>query len=162
MAFEKARSCHDAIAAILNHIRYKPKFVFDADIKGCFDTIDQEALLLRLHTYSTMRHMIRAGLRAGVLEGTDFSPTEAGTPQGGVVSPLLANIALHGMEEAAANVSHKKRDQPVLIRYADDVLIFHPSKELVEKATEAVTAWLKERGLVLSAQKTRITHPLTP
>ena len=118
--FRPGRSCHDAIAAILNHIRYKPKFVFDADIKGCFDNIDQEALLLRLHTYSSMRHMIKAWLRAGVLEGADFSPTEAGTPQGGVVSPLLANIALHGMEEVAARVSHKKREQPVLIRCADD------------------------------------------
>jgi RNA-directed DNA polymerase len=66
------------------------------------------------------------------------------------------------MEDVAARVSHKKRDQPVLIRYADDFLIFHPSKEILDKATEAVTAWLKERGLVLSAQKTRITHTLTP
>jgi RNA-directed DNA polymerase len=120
--FRPGRSCHDAIAAILNHIRYKPKFVFDADIKGCFDTINQEALLLRLHTYSAMRHMIKAWLKAGVLEGADFSPTEAGTPQGGVVSPLLANVALHGIEEVAASVCRKKREQPVLIRYADDFL----------------------------------------
>jgi RNA-directed DNA polymerase len=160
--FRPGRSCQDAIAAILNHIRYKPKFVLDADIKGCFDNISQEALLLRLHTYSAMRHMIKAWLKAGVLEGGDFSPTEAGTPQGGVVSPLLANIALHGMEEVAASVCRKKREQPVLIRYADDFLIFHPSKEILDKATDAVTAWLKDRGLVLSAQKTRITHTLTP
>src|SRR5215470_8830940 len=85
--FRPGRSCHDAIAAILNHIRYKPKFVLDADIKGCFDNINQEALLLKLHTYSAMRHLIRAWLKAGVLEGTDFSPTETGTPQGGVVTP---------------------------------------------------------------------------
>src|SRR6266849_1214492 len=109
--FRPGRSCHDAIGAILNHIRYKPKFVFDADIKGCFDHINQEALLRRLHTYSAMRHMIRAWLKAGVREGADFSPTEAGTPQGGVVSPLLANIALHGIEEVAASVCRKKREQ---------------------------------------------------
>jgi RNA-directed DNA polymerase len=75
---------------------------------------------------------------------------------------LLANIALHGMEEVAARVSHKKREQPVLIRYADDFLIFHPNKELLDKATEVVTTWLKDRGLVLSAQKTRSSHTLTP
>src|SRR6266581_9600509 len=93
-----------------------------------FDNINQEALLLRLHTYSAMRCLIKAWLKAGVLEGTDFSPTEAGTPQGGVVSPLLANIALHGIEEVAASVCRKKREQPVLLRYSDDFLIFHPGQ----------------------------------
>jgi RNA-directed DNA polymerase len=91
--FRPGRSCHDAIAAILNHIRYKPKFVLDADIKGCFDNINQDALLKKLKTYSAMKHMIKAWLKAGVMEGVEFSPTEAGTPQGGVVSPLLANSA---------------------------------------------------------------------
>jgi RNA-directed DNA polymerase len=160
--FRPGRSCHDAMAAILNHIRYKPKFVLDADIKGCFDHINQEALVLKLRTYSTMRHMIKAWLKAGVLEGVEFSPTEAGTPQGGVVSPLLANIALHGLEEVAAKVCHKKREQPVLIRYADDFLIFHPEKDMLEKATEAVTSWLKDMGLSLSPKKTRVTHTLHP
>src|SRR5258708_5232635 len=150
------------MAAILNHIRYKQKFVLDEDIKGCFDHINQEALVLKLRTYSTMRHMIKAWLKGGVLEGVEFSPTEAGTPQGGVVSPLLANIALHGLEEVAAKVCHKKREQPVLIRYADDFLIFHPEKDMLEKATEAVTSWLKDMGLSLSPKKTRVTHTLHP
>src|SRR5215469_8382927 len=91
--FRPGRSCWDAIAAIFDHIRYKPKFVLDADIKGCFDNINQEALLLKLQTSSTLRWVIKSWLKAGVLEGEIFSPTEAGTPQGGVVSPLLANIA---------------------------------------------------------------------
>lgn len=156
--FRPGRSCHDAIAAILNHIRYKPKFVFDADIRGCFDNINQEALLQKLHTYSAMRQMIKAWLKAGVLDGVDFSPTETGTPQGGVVSPVVANIALHGIEEVVAAVCRKKREQPVLIRYADDFLIFHPSKDILDKAIEAVTAWIQDRGLTLSPQKTRITH----
>src|SRR3989442_15869006 len=77
---------------------------------------------------------------------------------GGVVSPLLANIALHGLEEVAAKVGHKKREQPVLIRYADDFLIFLPEKDMLEKATEAVTSWLKDIGLSLSPKKTRVTH----
>ena len=103
--------------------------MLDADIKGCFDNINQEALLKKLQTYSAMRHMVQAWLKAGVLEGVEFSPTEAGTPQGGVVSPLLANIALHGLEETAANAYRKKQEKPVLIRYADDFLILHPEKE---------------------------------
>ncbi len=158
--FRPGRSCHDAIAAILNHIRYKPKFVLDADIKGCFDHINQEALLKKLQTYSVMRHMIQAWLKAGVLEGEEFSPTEAGTPQGGVVSPLLANIALHGLEEAVTKVYRKKKEKPVLIRYADDFLIFHPEKEVLDEATKAVTIWLENMGLSLSPKKTRVTHTL--
>src|SRR2546429_4562232 len=69
--FRPGRSCHDAIAAILNHIRYQPKFVLDADIKGCFDDINQEALLQKLRTYTAMRHVVKAWLKAGVLEGIE-------------------------------------------------------------------------------------------
>jgi RNA-directed DNA polymerase len=158
--FRPGRSCHDAIGAIYNHIRLKPKFVLDADIKGCFDNINQEALLEKLKTYSTMRHVVKAWLKAGVLEGVDFTPTEMGTPQGGVVSPLLANIALHGLETAAASVCQNKRRRPILIRYADDFVILHSEKEILDKATEVVTDWLKEIGLFLSPKKTRITHTL--
>ena len=158
--FRPGRSCWDAIAAVFDHIRYKPKFVLDADIKGCFDNINQEALLKKLETHSIMRHVIKAWLKAGVLEGVDFTPTEMGTPQGGVVSPLLANIALHGLEEAAASVCQNKRGKPILMRYADDFVILHPEKEMLDKATEAVVEWLKGMGLFLSPKKTRITHTL--
>jgi RNA-directed DNA polymerase len=159
--FRPGRSGHDAIAAILNHIRYKPKFVLDADIKGGFDNIKQGVLLVKLQTSSTVRRVIKSWLKAGVLEGGVFSPTEAGTPQGGGVSPLLANIALHGMETAVKG-NRKEREQPVLIRYADDFLVLHPQKEVLEEATQAVTTWLKEMGLILSPSKTKSTHPLTP
>src|SRR5712691_2240034 len=67
--FRPGRSCWDAIAAIFDHIRYKPKFVLDADIKGCFDNINQEALLQKLQAYTAMRHVIQAWLKAGVLDG---------------------------------------------------------------------------------------------
>jgi RNA-directed DNA polymerase len=160
--FRPGRSCQDAIEAIFNHIKHKPKFVLDADIKGCFDNINQEALLQKLKTYPTMRHAVKAWLKAGVLEGVDFTPAEMGTPQGGVVSPLLANIALHGLEAAAASVYRNKRRKPILIRYADDFVILHPEKERLDKATEAVTTWLKDMGLFLSPKKTRITHTLIP
>lgn len=159
--FRPGRSCHDAIGAIFNAIRYKPKFVLDADIKGCFDNIDQTALLAKLQTYPQLRRLIRGWLKAGILEGVEFSPTETGTPQGGPLSPLLANIALHGMQRAASSVCSKKKGQPILIRYADDFVILHADREMLDQATEAVTGHLKSMGLWLSPKKTKVTHTLT-
>src|SRR5258708_14088341 len=97
--FRPGRSCHDAIEAIHSSIKHKDKYVLDADIAGCFDNICHEALLGKLKTHPQMRRLIKWWLKAGVLDGFQFAPTEAGTPQGGVISPLLANIALHGLEE---------------------------------------------------------------
>jgi RNA-directed DNA polymerase len=120
--FRPARSAHDAIDAIFNGIRFKAKFVLDADLKACFDNINQEALLNKLHTYTAMKHAVKGWLKAGVLEEGVFAPTEAGTPQGGTISPLLANVALQGMEEAILSQRNRKHvEQPILIRYADDV-----------------------------------------
>jgi RNA-directed DNA polymerase len=129
--FRAGRSCHDAIEAIFNEIRYKPKYVLDADISKCFDHIDHEALLRKLNTSPTIRRQIRAWLKAGVMDAKQLFPTSEGTPQGGVISPLLANIALHGMENQI-NQAFPRRTivkkgkyagyQPgaTLIRYADD------------------------------------------
>ena len=86
--FGSGRSCHDAIEAIFNAIRYKPKFVLDADISQCFDKINHTKLLQKLNTYPTLRRQIRAWLKAGVMDGLELKPTSRGTPQGGVVSPL--------------------------------------------------------------------------
>src|SRR6266852_8092774 len=120
--FRPARSAHDAIGAIFNGIRFKSKYVLDADLKACFDTINQEALLNKLHTYTVMKQTIKGWLKAGVLENGVFAPTETGTPQGGTISPLLANIALHGMEEVVQSKRNRKRqEQPILVRYADDL-----------------------------------------
>ena len=91
--FRPGRSCHDAREAIFNAIRSKPKYVFDADIKGAFDNISQEALLAKLHTSPLVRKAVKGWLKARVMEGCTFSPTEVGTPQGGVISPLLMNVA---------------------------------------------------------------------
>jgi RNA-directed DNA polymerase len=161
--FRSGRSCQDAIEAIYGTIKQKPKFVYDADIKGCFDNIDQKALLEKLHTYTTMRHTIKGWLKAGVLEGEIFTPTETGTPQGGVISPLLANIALHGMEEAIKKGYGKSRavEKPKLIRYADDFVIIHSNREAVEQAAERIEDWLHDMGLYLNPKKTRLTHTLT-
>jgi RNA-directed DNA polymerase len=116
--------------AISNGIRFKPKFVLDADIKGCFDSIDQQALLNKLHTYPKLTQQIRGWLKAGVMEGLDFTPTERGTPQGGVISPLLANVALHGLEEVAqAGVATSAAaEKPNVVRYADDFVILYSDK----------------------------------
>jgi RNA-directed DNA polymerase len=162
--FRPGRSCHDAKEAIFTAINRKPKFVFDADIKGAFDHIKQEALLEKLHTYPTLRKAVKGWLKAGVMEGCSFSPTEVGTPQGGVISPLLMNVALHGMETLISEGYSKSHtvEKPRLIRYADDFVIVHSKLEELQKVSEKVTRWLENLGLTLSSKKTRITHTLTP
>ncbi|WP_369333956.1 reverse transcriptase/maturase family protein [Brasilonema bromeliae] len=120
--FRPGRSCHDAIEAIYLSISRKPKYVLDADIAKCFDRIDHKGLLKKLGTTPTIRRVIKGWLKAGVFEqGKGLFPTNEGTPQGGVISPLLANIALHGLEEQVKELVKNPRLEPRLIRYADDV-----------------------------------------
>jgi RNA-directed DNA polymerase len=161
--FRPARSAHDAIDAIFNGIRFKAKFVLDADLKACFDNINQEALLKKLHTYTAMKYAVKGWLKAGVLEDGVFAPTEAGTPQGGTISPLLAHIALQGMEEAILSKRNRKQvEQPILIRYADDYVALHSDLEKLKQAEQKLTDWLAEMGLHMNPKKTTITHTLTP
>jgi RNA-directed DNA polymerase len=168
--FRPGRSCHDAIEAIFLAIRYKPKYVLDADIAKCFERINHQALLDKLHTFPAMRRAIRAWLKAGVLDGETLYPTEEGVPQGGGVSPLLASIALHGLETAltGAYPIHKTIDghrinwKPIVIRYADDFCVFHESEAEIRHIQEQTNEWLKGMGLELKPSKTRITHTLTP
>ncbi len=96
--FRPGRSCHDAIEAIFLAIRYKPKYVLDADIAKCFDRINHQALLDKLHTFPAMRRAIRAWLKAGVMDGGTLYPTDEGTPQGGVATPptMLQNRGIRG------------------------------------------------------------------
>ncbi len=159
--FRPGRSCQDAIEAILNAIRYKPKFVFDADIAGCFDTINHSALLAKLNTYPALRHVVKMWLEAGVVDAGVFAPTDKGTPQGGVASPVLANIALHGMEQVIA-AYHKGQEKALLVRYADDFVLFHSDKAILEQAAARLTEWLRDMGLELKPSKTKVTHTLTP
>jgi RNA-directed DNA polymerase len=161
--FRPARSAHDAIGAIFNGIRFKAKYVLDADLKACFDHINQEALLNKLHTYTVMKQTIKGWLKAGVLENGVYAPTETGTPQGGTISPLLANIALHGMEEVVQSKRNRKRqEQPILVRYADDLVLLHSDLEKLKQAEQKLVDWLAEMGLSMNPKKTRITHTLTP
>lgn len=96
--FRPGRSCHDAIEAIFIAINRLPKYVLDADICKCFDRINHEALLSKLGTFPKLRRVIKAWLKAGVVDQGQLYPTNEGAPQGGVISPLLMNIALHGLE----------------------------------------------------------------
>lgn len=115
--FRPGRCTHDAIEAIFNSICHKSKYVLDADIAKCFDRIDHDALLNKLNTFPTLRRIIRAWLKAGVVDEGKLFPTEKGAPQGGPISPLLMNIALHGLEKQVTSQFPKSH----IIRYADDV-----------------------------------------
>lgn len=161
--FRPGRGTRDAIAAILHAIENRPVFVFDADIEGAFDNINQAALLAKLQTYPALGKAIEAWLTAGVMDGDLFYPSDRGIPQGGNLSPLLMNVALHGMEaEASEGGRGHGAEKPLLVRYADDFVIFHSRLEELQKAARRVTRWLAALGLRLHADKTRITHTLTP
>ena len=101
--FRPGRSCHDAIEAIFIAINQKPKFFLDADIQGCFNEINYDVLLSKLETFPLIEKQVKSWLKAGVLENDVMLPSEKGTPQGSLVSPLLMNIALHGLEDAVIN-----------------------------------------------------------
>ena len=166
--FRPGRSCHDAIEAIFNAIRYKAKYVLDADIAKCFDRIDHRALLAKIDTFPLLRRIIRGWLKAGVMDGGQLFPTEAGTPQGGVLSPLLANIALHGLEEqvAAAFPTTKRVNgkqvcwTPTVIRYADDFVVLHPDLDVIRHCKQVIEDWLRGMGLELKPSKTSVSHTL--
>jgi RNA-directed DNA polymerase len=174
--FRPGRSCHDAIEAIFDATTKKTAYVLDADIAGCFDNIDQSALLAKMRTFPTFRRVVRGWLKAGVLDGTVFQETDRGTPQGGVISPLLANIALHGLETEtrkallpALRQSEKRRRGGTslnagvfysVIRYADDFVVIHHDLEIILMARKAIEEWLMGMGLELKPSKTRIRHTM--
>ena len=163
--FRPGRSCHDAIGRIfriaLPHSR--KHWVVDADIKGAFDNISHEPLLEQLKGFPA-RELIKQWLKAGVMDKGVFAETEQGTPQGGVISPLLANIALHGMEKAMGVKYQKVKSHTIIkskravIRYADDFVIFAETRKDARAAKRDIAEWLKGRGLELSQEKTHIRH----
>ncbi|MFE4520365.1 reverse transcriptase domain-containing protein [Kitasatospora sp. NPDC056783] len=166
--FRPGRGCQDAIQAIFNVAHGKnPKrqWVLDADLAAAFDRIDHGHLIEMLGSFPA-RGMIARWLKAGVIEKECFTATEEGTPQGGVISPLLLNIALHGMETAAGvryytggtHAGETFPGSPVLIRYADDLLAFARSKAEAEQIQTRLGTWLNPRGLVFNEDKTSIVH----
>ena len=166
--FRPGRGCHDAIEAIYQVVKGKdPKrqWILDADLQAAFDHMDHDFVLAQLGSFPA-RGMIRSWLTAGVIDRGRFAATEEGAPQGGVISPLILNIVLHGME-TAAGVRYFKRsrggietapDAPVLVRYADDMLAFCHSREHAEQVKQQLSDWLRPRGLVFNEAKTQIVH----
>jgi RNA-directed DNA polymerase len=163
--FRPGRSTHDAVARIYLAINKKPNYVLDADISKCFDKIDHSYLLKKLQSPKPVKRQVKCWLKAGIMDNGTFSKIEAGTPQGGVISPLLANIALDGMiREVTAKFPRRGNAMPPvrIIRYADDFVVLHPQLEVIYSAKEAIQNWLKQAGMELKPEKTRICHTLNP
>ncbi|EKD06241.1 RNA-directed DNA polymerase [Arthrospira platensis C1] len=162
--FRPGRSAHDAISRIFQSINKGGYYVLDADIAKCFDRINHDYLLSKIHCPSSLKRDLKSWLKAGVLDNGVFKDTEAGTPQGGVISPLLANIALDGMVRLIKTMYPKKKNvvQATIIRYADDFVVISPSLEIIEQCKTAISEWLKPVGLEIKPEKTRICHTLNP
>jgi RNA-directed DNA polymerase len=180
------RNCQDAMEAIFTSLRNHSndkgyhKYVLDADISKCFDQIDHTYLLKKLNTLPEMEAQVKAWLKAGIME--EFSKTKQwndipenpkGTPKSGIISPLLSNIALHGMEEhmkdwictkpsfVKMNKYSKiaKRKSLSIIRYVDDFVIIHKDENIIREAKAEISKWLWDGPrLVLSEEKTAIRN----
>ncbi|NEO61032.1 MAG: group II intron reverse transcriptase/maturase [Moorea sp. SIO4G2] len=174
--FRPGRSTHDARQRIFLNIKgenNKKWWVVDADISGCFDNIAHEPLLEAIGSFPATK-LIKEWLKAGYIHKGTFYDTEQGTPQGGIISPLLANIALHGLEKelgikyywckdkkAKNGGNWKNRTPRTYVRFADDFVILTESKEDAVNAKKIAEEWLSKKGLTLSFEKTRISHLTT-
>jgi RNA-directed DNA polymerase len=154
--FRPGRSCQDAIEQ--SFIRTcmsktgRDTWVLEADIKGFFDNIAHESILYMMSNFPKIE-LVKGWLKAGFVFQGKLSPTEQGTPQGGVISPLLANIGLHGLETYIKATNSRLG----VVRYADDCIVTARDKESLEAAQALIQAWMSKRGLELSAEKTVIT-----
>jgi len=180
--FRPGRSCHDAMTQCWVRLNSSPSgrhtWVLDADIAGFFDNVAHESILNQIGSFPE-RDSIKGWLKAGFIYKGVQNPTETGTPQGGVISPLLANIGLHGLEKLISSQtetviyevtrkSGKRKGQKIrnkekrpklgIIRYADDFIITARDKEHLESAFILIKQWLSHRGLEISEEKTRIVN----
>ena len=155
--FREGRGCADAMAAIFNALS-KPNsatWVFEADIDGCYDNISKQWLV---GTIPMDREILRKWLEAGYVEDGQWYPTYKGTPQGGIISPIIANMTLDGMEHAVLQAV-PRRSRVNFIRYAGDFVVTGKSKRLLETMVKpAIERFLEQRGLRLSPEKTKITY----
>lgn len=159
--FRPARSTADAVEQCFALFAKKDraKWVLEADIKGCFDNISHDWLV----KFMPMdKALLRKWLKAGYMEKHSLYPTEAGTPQGGIISPTLANMVLDGLEPMLLKKYVKKhwnKQKVNIVRYADDFVITGTSKEILENEVRPmIEDFLAQRGLTLSQEKTKITH----
>ena len=164
--FRPGRGCHDAIQAVYQVVKGpcpKRLWALDADLAGAFDRIAHDHILAMLDTFPA-KGMVRAWLRAGVVEHGRLHRTQEGTPQGGVVSPLLLNVALHGMEQAAgvryyptgSSAGRLVMGSPTVIRYADDFVVLCHSRQEALEVKARLASWLTPRGLAFNEDKTRV------
>jgi RNA-directed DNA polymerase len=165
--FRPGRSVNDAMEAVFLGICKKPKWVLDADISKCFDQINHQYLIEKCQTFPRLQQQIRSWLKAGILDGNDYAFPEMGTPQGGILSPLLANIALHGIRASLDTYinslgGHRPNNRQAFtyVRYADDFVFMHPDKKVIEGAVTVVQRFLEPIGLELHPTKTRLIHTL--
>ena len=166
--FRPGRGCHDALVVIhkfltgRNGRRGRP-WVLDADLTSAFDRINHDCLMDAIGDFPARREIYR-WLKAGVMERGQFAPTGEGTPQGGVISPLLLNIALHGMREIAGDATdfpewkRVKLKSPILVRYADDFVVICATEKEAYEAKSRLADWLAPRGLSINEEKTRVVH----
>lgn len=166
--FRKGRCAQDACEYIFTAFsrRNSPQWVLEGDIKGCFDHISHEWLIENI---PMDKSVLKQFLKAGFVFRDELFQTEEGTPQGGVISPILANMALDGMQKVLSDHFHTNRLGKVdirfknahkvnLVRYADDFIVTAATREIAEEAKELIRDFLKTRGLELSEEKTLITH----
>ncbi len=170
--FRPGRTCYDAIETIFGTLRHKSdKLVYDVDIHKCFDKINHKALLTKLATFPLMERQIQAWLQVGIMKeyANRQKKNTMGIPQVGIISPLLANIALHGLETylknyvslryfpkpylTSARVTQIKKKALDVIRYADDFVIIHENPEIMEKIIYETKKWLENIGLEISKEK---------
>ena len=160
--FRPGRGCHDAITKVFLLARPNTTrpWVLDADIEGAFNNIGHAVLVQAIGNFPA-RKLIQQWLKAGYVEDEMLHPTETGVPQGGVISPLLLNVALHGMEQALRCAYTSKgvlQGTYALVKYADDFAVFCPTQEKAIEAQATLADWLGRRGLRLSEAKTHIRH----
>jgi len=164
--FRPKRSTQDAIVNLFTKLSSKStrQWIFEGDFKGCFDNLNHKYIMDCLKGFPA-KETIYKWLKAGYVDNNTFYNTESGTPQGGLVSPLLANIALHGMEEELGVKYHLNRGNHTLVRnsvgvvrYADDFIIVCKTKEEAINMYEKLKPYLDKRGLTLADDKTKITH----
>lgn len=156
--FRSHRSTADAIVKCKTLLAREcsPKWILEGDIKGCFDHISHDWVLTHV---PVDRRVLSKWLKAGYVEHNRLFPTEAGTPQGGVISPTVANMTLDGLEQLLKTKFKSRKHKVHLVRYADDFIVTASSKELLEgEVKSTIEQFLAQRGLSLSPTKTKITH----
>ena len=154
--FRPGRSAHHALQVLIDESWQGRRWVVETDIANCFEAIGHSRLMQAIEERVCDRavlSLLRGMLRAGVMEDGSLRRSAAGTPQGGVISPVLCNVYLHRLDRAWSAEEHG-----VLVRYADDALVMCATREQAEAALARLTALLAELGLEPKAAKTRIVH----